>query len=111
MTYTADDVIGAYGGPEGLNIWHYDSDQWVKLSTSVYTNPNKACAFTSSFSPFVVGMDVAPPEASVAEISLPVTGGYSPNAIILLFAMFAGVAMVGAGLVAVRRARNVGENS
>jgi len=103
--------MGIVVGEVVLNIWHYDSTQWVKLSTSVYTNPKKACAYTSSFSAFAVGMDVAPPEASVAEISLPVTGGYSPNAIILLFAMFAGVAMVGAGLVAVRRARNVGENS
>ena len=93
MTYTVGDLNNAYGGPDGLNIWHYDSTQWVKLSTNVYTNPNKVCAYTSNFSPFAVGMDVAPPLASaVVDTGLPATGGYSPNAMTLLLAMVAGFA-------------------
>jgi hypothetical protein len=58
-----------------------------------------------------VTLSVVGPEVIVEAAGLPATGGYSPNAMTLLLAMFAGFALVGTGFVAARRARQAGVNS
>ncbi len=112
MTYTQADLDGAYRGPEGLKIQHWNGTAWVALNTTVFTNPNRACAYTSSFSPFVLGLDVAPSsEAPSAPTGLPATGDYTPGVSGLILALMAGFALVGGGLFTARRARRVRENS
>ncbi len=107
MSYTPDDVSGAYGGPDGMNIWNYNGTEWVKLATTVFTNPNRVCAFTSSFSPFALGLEVAPPGGAEAATGLPATGDFSPGVGGLALAIMAGVALVGGGVFTARRARRV----
>ncbi len=107
MPYTQADSDGAYGGTEGLKIWHYDGTQWVALNTTRFTNPNRVCAWTSSFSPFALGLDVAPPVVSDGATGLPVTGGYTPGVSTLILALMAGFALVVGGLFTARRARRV----
>mgnify|MGYP000125809697 CR=1 FL=1 len=78
MTYTQADVDGSHGGRDGLGIWRHNGTDWVKLNSTVYTNPNKVCAFTTSFSPFALGLEVAPPDAPAAGATgLPATGDYT----------------------------------
>ena len=114
VPFTDEDISGAHGGPSGGKIWHYKSDVgWVELAgTSLTYNPNLACAWVSSFSPFALGLAVAPPEEE-AEVpaGLPVTGDYSPSMTVLIAVLMAGVALVGTGAVAVRRSRRAEELS
>jgi len=96
--------------PGQAHLYHGSDAGWTKLNTQL-VGPNEgyfmACAWTSSFSPFVIGVEpvVIEEEETDAGASLPATGDYSPNGLILLLAAFAGVAMVGAGAVAARRVR------
>jgi len=113
MTATVEEANQAHGGPDGLGVWRHNGTEWVKLSSTttgpvngVYT----VCANSSRFSPFVVGLDVAPPEAAAGPTGLPVTGDYSPSFASLMMALMAGVALVGGGVFTIRRARRVREN-
>jgi hypothetical protein len=63
------------------------------------------CAYTSRFSVFALGLDVAAPDASSSASGLPATGDYSPNALTMILAMFAGLALIISGVVVMRRAR------
>lgn len=112
MTYTQEDIDNADGGIDGLGIWRHNGTEWVKLNSTAYTNPNRICANTASFSPFALGLDVAAPGAAdTGATGLPATGDYSPNAMTLIMAMFAGFALVGTGVFTARRARRVREES
>jgi hypothetical protein len=113
MTVTQADIDGAYGGPDGVKIWHYNGDKWVALSTTLLIgNPSKVCAYTSSFSPFAVGLDVAPPEAGEeVATGLPVTGDYAPGVNGLVIALMSGIALVFTGAFTIRRSRRARENS
>ncbi len=112
LSYTAADLAGAYGGPDGMKVWHHNGTEWVPLSTTVNTGSNRVCAWTSSFSPFALGLAVAPADADeVGTTGLPATGDYSPNALTIVMAMLAGFALVGTGVFTARRARRARENS
>ena len=111
MTYTQADIDNAAKGIDGLGIWRHNGTEWIKLNSTAYTNPNRICANTASFSPFALGLDVAAPEAAAGATGLPATGDYSPNAMTLIMAMFAGFALVGTGVFTARRARRVREES
>ena len=112
MTYTQADVDGSHGGRDGLGIWRHNGTDWVTLNSTAYTNPNRVCAFTTSFSPFALGLEVAPPDAPAAGATgLPATGDYTLGVNGLLLALFAGFALVGTGVFTARRARRVRENS
>jgi len=112
MTYTQEDIDNADGGIDGLGIWRHNGTEWIKLNSTAYTNPNRICANTASFSPFALGLDVAAPEAADSGATgLPATGDYSPNALTLVMAMLAGFALVGTGVFTARRARRVREES
>jgi hypothetical protein len=111
MTYTQADVDNSHGGRDGLGIWRYNGTDWIKLNSTVFTNPNRICANTTSFSPFAIGLEVAPPEAAQVATGLPATGDYTPGVNGLLLALFAGFALVGTGVFTARRARRVRENS
>lgn len=114
MTATQAEADAAHGGIDGLGIWRHNGTNWVKLNSTV-TGPVAGvytiCAFTSRFSPFAVGLDVAPPDAASAPTGLPATGDYSPSALTLFMAMLAGVALVVVGGFTARRARRVRERS
>ena len=111
MSYTPEDIANADGGIDGLGVWRHNGTDWINLNSNAFTNPNRICAYTQSFSPFALGLAVAPPATAGGETGLPVTGGYSPNAMTMILAMLAGFALVGTGLVAARRARRASENS
>jgi len=112
MTYTPEDIANADGGIDGLGVWRHNGTDWINLNSNAFTNPNRICAYTQSFSPFALGLDIAAPgAASAVATGLPATGGYSPSSMTLLLAMFSGFALVGTGVVAARRARRAGEHS
>jgi hypothetical protein len=112
MTYTPEDLANADGGIDGLGVWRHNGTDWINLNSNAFTNPNRICAYTQSFSPFALGLDIAAPgAASAVATGLPATGGYSPSSMTLLLAMFSGFALVGTGVVAARRARRAGEHS
>jgi hypothetical protein len=111
MTYTQADVDNSHGGRDGLGIWRHNGVDWIELNSTVYTNPNRICANTTSFSPFTVGLEVAPPTTTEVVTGLPATGDYAPGVNGLLLALFAGFALVGTGVFTARRARRVRENS
>jgi hypothetical protein len=115
MTASKADADGAHGGVDGLGIWRHNGTEWVKLNSTV-TGPDannnyKVCANSSRFSPFALGLDVAPPEEGEVATGLPATGDYSPNGLTIVMAMLAGFALVGTGVVTARRARRVREDS
>jgi hypothetical protein len=112
MSYTPEDIANADGGIDGLGVWRHNGTDWINLNSNAFTNPNRICAYTQSFSPFALGLDIAAPgAASAVATGLPATGGYSPSSMTLLLAMFSGFALVGTGVVAARRARRAGEHS
>ena len=115
MTATAAEASDAHGGPDGLGIWRHNGTDWVKLNSTVSfdaaAQTYKVCANSSRFSPFALGLDVAPPEAGEVATGLPATGDYSPNALTIVMAMLAGFALVGTGVVTARRSRRVREDS
>jgi len=112
MTYTPEDIANADGGIDGLGVWRHNGTDWINLNSNAFTNPNRICAYTQSFSPFALGLDIAAPgAASAVATGLPATGGYSPSSMTLLLAMFSGFALVGTGVVVARRARRAGEHS
>ena len=112
MSYTPEDIANADGGIDGLGVWRHNGTDWINLNSNAFTNPNRICAYTQSFSPFALGLDVAAPGAASAVATvLPATGGYSPSSMTLLLAMFSGFALVGTGVVVARRARRAGEHS
>ena len=112
MTYTPEDIANADGGIDGLGVWRHNGTDWINLNSNAFTNPNRICAYTQSFSPFALGLDIAAPgAASAVATGLPATGGYSPSSMTLLLPMFSGFALVGTGVVAARRARRAGEHS
>jgi hypothetical protein len=112
MSYTPEDIANADGGIDGLGVWRHNGTDWINLNSNAFTNPNRICAYTQSFSPFALGLDIAAPgAASAVATGLPATGGYSPSSMTLLLAMFSGLALVGTGVVAARRARRAGEHS
>jgi hypothetical protein len=112
MSYTPEDIANADGGIDGLGVWRHNGTDWINLNSNAFTNPNRICAYTQSFSPFALGLDIAAPgAASAVATGLPATGGYSPSSMTLLLAMFSGFALVGTGVVVARRARRAGEHS
>ncbi len=112
MSYTPEDIANADGGIDGLGVWRHNGTDWINLNSNAFSNPNRICAYTQSFSPFALGLDIAAPgAASAVATGLPATGGYSPGSMTLLLAMFSGFALVGTGVVAARRARRAGEDS
>jgi hypothetical protein len=92
-----------------MAVYHYNGADWVKTNSSVDLNAKLVCGYSSTFSPFVLGLDDAPP-APPGEAGLPVTGDYSPSFASLMMALMAGVALVGGGVLTLRRARRVREN-
>jgi len=112
VPFTSDDLNNASGGPDGVKIWHYTNGAWSELSTNLTFNPNLACAWVSSFSPFALGLAVAlPDEDAEVPAGLPATGDYSPSMTVLIAVLMGGVALVGTGAVAVRRSRRAEELS
>jgi hypothetical protein len=109
LPYTDEDLATAYGGIDGMAVYHYNGADWVKTNSSVDLNAKLVCGYSSTFSPFVLGLDDAPP-APPGEAGLPVTGDYSPSFASLMMALMAGVALVGGGVLTLRRARRVREN-
>jgi len=109
LPYTDEDLATAYGGIDGMAVYHYNGVDWVKTNSSVDLNNKLVCGYSSTFSPFALGLDEAPP-APAGEAGLPVTGDYSPSFASLMMALMAGVALVGGGVFTLRRARRVREN-
>lgn len=109
LPYTDEDLATAYGGIDGMAVYHYNGVDWVKTNSSVDLNNKLVCGFSSTFSPFALGLAEAPP-APPGEAGLPVTGDYSPSFASLMMALMAGVALVGGGVFTLRRARRVREN-
>jgi sugar lactone lactonase YvrE len=105
VPFVKADVDAAAGGPDGLAVWRYNGTVWVKLNSSVNVSDGTVCAYTSRFSVFALGLDVAPPEASEEPSGLPATGGYTPNALTLLMTMLAGAGLIVTGVVVMRRTR------
>jgi len=110
LPYTAEDLDSAYGGIDGMAVWHLGESGWVRTNSSVDLNNQVVCGYSSTFSPFIVGLDVAPPETG-GETGLPATGDYAPGYGNLMLVLMAGVALVATGGFAIRRSRRVREDS
>jgi len=110
LPYTAEDLDSAYRGIDGMAVWHLGESGWVRTNSSVDLNNKVVCGYSSTFSPFVIGLDVAPPETS-DETGLPATGDYAPGYGNLMLVLMAGVALVATGGFAIRRSRRVREDS
>jgi hypothetical protein len=109
LPYTDEDLATAYGGIDGMAVYHYNGVDWVKTNSSVDLNNKLVCGYSSTFSPFALGLAEAPP-APPGEAGLPVTGDYAPGMSTLVLALMAGIALVGTGVFTVRRTRRVREN-
>jgi len=107
LPFTQDDLNGAAGGPDGLDVWRHNGTEWVSLNATANIGSGTVCGNASSFSSFALGLDVAAPGAASAggggEVSLPGTGGYSPTVTTLLLALMAGIALVVVGSFTTRR--------
>ena len=107
LPFTQDDLNGAAGGPDGLDVWRHNGTEWVSLNATANIGSGTVCGNASSFSSFALGLDVAAPGAASAggggEVSLPGTGGYSPAVTTLLLALMAGIVMVVVGSFTTRR--------
>lgn len=93
-------------GITNLRVLRYNSavNQWVELTTTYNTITRQACANSSNFSNFAVGVLQIQPTPGPGG-GLPATGGWSPSAGLLVFTGILGVALVGGGVVSLRRAR------
>ena len=105
VPYVKADSDAAAGGPDGMSVWRYNGTAWVKLNSSVNVSDGTVCAYTSNFSVFALGLDVAPPAEAGSGSGLPATGGYTPNALTLALSMLAGLALIVSGVVAIRRTK------
>jgi len=110
LPYTAEDLDSAYRGIDGMAVWHLGESGWVRTNSSVDLNNQVVCGYSSTFSPFVIGLDVAPPETG-DETGLPATGDYAPGYGNLMLVLMAGIALVATGGFAIRRSRRVREDS
>ena len=108
LPFTQDDLNGAAGGPDGLDVWRHNGTEWVSLNATANVGSGTVCGNSSSFSSFALGLDVAAPGAAAAgsgggDVSLPGTGGYTPTATTLMLLLMAGVVLVVTGLITARR--------
>ena len=97
---------GSFDSTSAQNVLFTAADGTCSGELSLSVSRDGSATVNSS-----VTLDVLGSGAVVEEVVLPATGGYSPNAMTLLLAMFAGFALVGTGFVAARRARQAGVNS
>lgn len=71
LVFTYDDTGMTLAEEEGLAIYHFEGGTWVELLTSVDTSLNQVSAYTSSLSPFALGVGTGIPEpASLALLAL-----------------------------------------
>jgi len=109
LPFTQDDLNGAAGGPDGLDVWRHNGTEWVSLNATANVGSGTVCGNSSSFSSFALGLDVAAPGAATGDssgagdVSLPGTGGYTPTATTLMLILMAGVALVVTGSITARR--------
>lgn len=96
-------------GASNVRVMRYNSSvgQWVPLTTTLNIITGQACANSSNFSDFAIGVQQLPPTpGDPSDGGLPATGGWSPSSGMLLFAGLLGLALVGGGAVSMRRARS-----
>ena len=110
LPFTQDDLNGAAGGPDGLDVWRHNGTEWVSLNATANVGSGTVCGNSSGFSSFALGLDVAAPGAATGDsssgagdVSLPGTGGYTPTATTLMLLLMAGIALVVTGSITVRR--------
>lgn len=71
LVLTYDDTGMTLAEEEALAIYHFEGGNWVELVTSVNTTLNQVSAYTSSLSPFALGVGTGIPEpASLALLAL-----------------------------------------
>ena len=94
---------GSFDSTSAQNVLFTAADGTCSGELSLSVSRAGSATVNSSVTLYVVGSEAIVEEV-VEEVVLPATGGYSPNAMTLLIAMFAGFALVGTGFVAARRA-------
>lgn len=106
---SSDDLTNAKGGFTGVHILRYNDVvlQWVPLNTSYNTITGQACAQSSNFSIFALGLSQL--EATPGTGETPATGDWTPTAGMIAFASLLGVVLVGGGVFTMSRARRAGQ--
>ncbi len=82
-----------------------NTNQWVPLTTTYNHITGQACASSSVYSNFAVGVQQIPATPGPGDSGLPATGGWSPTNGMLALIGLLGVAFAGAGFVTLRRAK------
>lgn len=104
MPVSTDDLSAGF---QSVSIYRWNSvaEQWVRLNTTYNALTNQVCARSSNFSIFAVGVSQVLPTPTPGNGELPVTGGWSPTAGLLIFAALVGFVLLGGGAMTMRRAR------
>jgi hypothetical protein len=96
-------------GFSNARLLRYNSavSQWVELSSTYNTITRQVCGSSSNFSDFAIGVLQVQATTDPNTGGLPATGGWSPNAGMLIFVGLLGFVLLGGGAVSMRRARGV----
>jgi hypothetical protein len=112
LPVSAADLAAAPFGYLSLVILRFNSAtaQWIALTTAYNAITAQACAFTTNFSDFALGLAPGPSaqDGEGGEAGLPATGGWAPNTGMLVLAGLAGFGLIGGGAFNLRRMRRKG---